>query len=84
MDSILYLPCRDEMVYSQQNTQVGVVTTGRKNIEQVSDHEADLRAGNHFHTQRELLSTERPTHELSTANIGSSTQELQQVFEEES
>ena len=64
-----------------------VVTTGRNKIEQVSHQEVDLCTGNHSHIQRELPSTDGPiniTHELSIANLGSSTQELKQVFEKES
>ena len=78
--NVFNLPCSklgDEMV----------VTTGRNKIEQVSHQEVDLCTGNHSHIQRELPSTDRPiniTHELSIANLGSSTQELKQVFEEES
>ena len=71
------------MVYSQQNTQVSVVTTGCNNIEQVSDQEVVLHAGNNSYNTSELPSTERPTDELSTANLGSSPQEHKQVFEEE-
>ena len=86
--NVFNLPCSkpgDEIVHSQQNTQVSVVTTGHNKIEQVSDQEVDLRTGNHSHIESELPSTDRPTDEfeLSTTNLGS-MQELKQIFEEES
>ena len=80
--NVFKLPCSksgDEMVHSQQNTPVSTV-------EQVSHQEVDLCTGNNSYIKSELPSTDRPTDEfeLSTANLGSSPQELKQVFEEES